>query len=318
MPNATNAVGKPPKRSGGWVEGSLLRPQDSGLGVFVGRAGSHVFEDVDGGVKTAPASKTRWPWLWELHLRGKRRVGIFVALPGGRCRVAIWDLDAHTAGAASRHADACRLVATLGDEGIVAYWIPSRGGRGAHVWMFFDEPGVLAPDLRVFMAEIASALHPCDVFPSGRRDGGAVMLPYFGGQAPMDADCRPVGREHLESNPVEVIPTSSVTAPSWPPSYWRGTACSTAKGAELKELLAEGSAAGLLFELDGSIQARQGWRNRIAGSVARSLLRGGGSFEDFKRWDSRNLPPLASDEPASLRRWWRWAQNSTDRQRRQA
>ena len=41
-----------------------------------------------------------------------------------------------------------QMVELLDRQGIVAYWVSSRRGRGAHVWILFDAPGVPADDLR--------------------------------------------------------------------------------------------------------------------------------------------------------------------------
>lgn len=270
---------------------------------FAGRTDRYVYVDADGGIRTARVDATRWRGLWERHLQGLRRIGMFL-VRAGHARAAVLDLDAHHPEAPGRGREASALVEAFGSQGITAYWTPSRGDRGAHVWLFFDEPGVPARDVRVFLTQVTRDLPDCEVFPTGHVDGGAVMLPYFGGQHLLDADCQPVGRHHLESNATDLVPTCPTTR--WPPPYWR-SAGGSAKSRAYRELVSLGLAQGGFFHHNGSLQARRGWRNKLAGHVAGSIVRRGGSFEDFEAWDARNAPPLASDEPSALGHWWRSA-----------
>jgi hypothetical protein len=213
------------------------------------------------------------------------------------------------------------LCETLDAKGITAYLENSRGGRGAHVWLLFDPPGVLSADLHVFLDNLAEGVRskgPVDVFPSAPKGRGrAIFLPYFSGVVNLiDVDLKTVPPDKLEGNNPSVIPPCPDESPTWPPKHWNlHRPAVSGRQAEFQTTVEEGRRQGLVFDRGSQPQARRGYRNNIAGGVAKSIFCAGGSFEDFEDWDSFNEPPLASDEPKRLRNWWRWAerQNKTHR-----
>lgn len=275
---------------------------------FFGRSDFAVSENVAGEVRTCNVRPSRWGWLFEKHTRGKQRIALFPTV-AGRCRFGVLDLDAHSPATPDRHADATSLLDFLDRRGIVAYMATSRGGRGVHLWFFFDPPGVLARHLHAFLEALAYELRahgPVDVFPNAANGkGGAVLLPYFGGVVDLlNVDLEPVPRDKLEANAVSLIPTADV--PTWPPATWRLYRAS-GNATVFAELVRELQAKGLVFQRGSALQARRGARNAIAGAVARDLVRHRATFRDFQEWDQGNVPPLANDEPEALARWWRWA-----------
>ena len=281
-----------------------------GCAPFVARPGRCVVERDDGSVATLRVPQGVWRYHVAAHLRGTRRLGVFATLPDRRCRWGCLDLDAHDAASPSRHAEAMAVVEALDRFGIVAYLETSRGGRGAHVWVFFDAPGVAVRDLHTYLAAVAGELSGhVDVFPRAPRgDGGAVFLPYFGSVVNVrDLDGRLVAWEHLEGNAPSLIPSAPDT---WPPPHWGLVAAGDSGVFAAK--LAELRRAGVVWiGSTGHPQARQGHRNAIAGAVARAIVQGRGTLEDFIAWDRENMPPLGNDEPAALQRWWQWAEAHT-------
>jgi hypothetical protein len=268
-------------------------------------------------MQTVPVRRGQWPALVRKHLGGIHRIGMFPTLDNGACRWGCLDLDAHDKATPDRHPDGVAVLEVLSRQGVVCYMAASRGRRGVHVWLFLDPPGVQARDLHAFLDALARELRlngPVDVFPrSATGNGGAVLLPYFGGALDMlDVDLELVDRERLESNPVSVIPTS----PAWPPRHWASPYASSGKGAAFRAQVAEARKAGLVFELGGVLQARRGGRNTIAGAVARDIARRGGTIADFRAWDADNEPPLATDEPEQVDHWWRWAVKAQEHKHR--
>ncbi len=248
--------------------------------------------------------------LQRLHLEGVQRLGLYAA-KNGLCRWGCLDLDAHDAATPERVPEAVALVEELAGQGVLAYWTPSRHGRGAHVWLFFSG-AVRQADLHAWLGALAQPYRgtgPVDVFPkTPSGSGGAVFLPHFGGEPLRDGDARPVLLDKLESNPAKVVPKSD--RPAWPPPHWRGAwrGKASEKAETFREAVKQGELEGRVFPGRGGLpQARAGYRNRIAGGVAVSIARGGGAFPDFARWDQANVPPLASDEPDALKVWWGWA-----------
>ena len=278
---------------------------------FVGRRDVAVYENGSGAVRSLKPRARQWPWLFEKHARGAQRLGIAPTLGNGRCRFGVLDLDAHDPTTPARHPNGLALVGLLDRHGIVAYLENSRGGRGVHVWLFFEAPGVPARDLHPFLEALAGELRrrgPVDIFPnSAIGKGGVVLLPYFGGVVNLlDVDLKPIPRDKLEANPVNVIPRAS--RPGWPPRHWNFRPASNGNAAAFQAQVSRLRADGLVFERFGVLHARKGARNAIAGAVARDIVRRGGTLEDFKSWDASNEPPLACDEPEALPRWWKWAQ----------
>lgn len=280
--------------------GDLLR-------VFVPRPGRIAIE-VSVGVRAIQVTRKSLIWNVAAHLRGDRRCAFYPTLTNDRCRWGALDLDAHDDGTPDRHADAVATVDILDREDVRAYMNVSRGGRGAHVWLFFDPPGVPVRDLFAWLTACANGLRcngPVDTFPSSPSGAGrAIFLPGFGGEVDLlDVDLKHVPLDKLDANPPEVIPH----VPAWPPSYWRcGT--SSGEGAAFRSLVANLRAEGTVFGPWTQPHARLGARNHIAWAVALDIVRRGGTFADFVAWDQGNKPPLATDEPGALRCKWRWAQ----------
>lgn len=275
---------------------------------FISRAGAAVVEDEEGRIYTRRVRPRQFGALIEDHGRGRRRLGMFPTLHNGCCRWGCFDLDAHDESVRDRHPDGLALLTVLRERRIIAYLETSRGGRGVHVWLLFDSPGVPAADLHEFLEQLADELRVhghVDVFPHARRgDGGPVLLPYFAGAVDLcDVDLKPVCRDRLESNPVSVVPATL----RWPPPHWSIRSRGEGRGEAFREDLARLGQEGLVFWRGDTPQARRGARNRIAGAVARDILKKGGTEADFQAWDSGNEPPLASDKPRDLARWWKWA-----------
>ena len=114
-----------------------------------------------------------------------------------------------------------------------------------------------------------------------------------------------------DANAPSVIP-QRVSVPrvsTWVPRYKLGRRHSGNTSAAFRENLQKGETLGLVFNKGGRAQARAGWRNKIAGYVAGSILSRGGSFEEFVAWDSHNEPPLKQTAPGELERWWKSAQS---------
>jgi hypothetical protein len=256
--------------------------------LFWASSGWRIYEGKNG-PRTVRTGKEIDRYLIE-HLKGKARLGLHPKQRNSFCLWAALDLDAHEVSTPVRIPEAIHLVGFLKREAdIVAYWEPSRGGRGAHVWIIFSRPGVSAGDLKPFLDDFAIDLRSSggvDVFPSnsGLRKGQACFLPYFGGQANLfDFDGNPVTLDRIERNSPKLIPPcprSLERRRRWPPRYWR---------------------------LGGLHNAAIGGRNRVAGHAALAIFQSGGTFKDYLAWDAKNRPPLATDEPESLRNWWAWA-----------
>ena len=301
---------------GSWRDGEEQLEQF--MGPFVGRWNACVYLKPNGEVVTTRKRLADWPKLWERHRAGTQRVGMFPTRPDGLCRFGVLDLDAHDASIPDRHPEAVALTNVLSRHGFVAYQETSRSGRGVHVWFFFEAPGVGVRGLYAFLRGLADELRtkgPVDIYPgTWAGQGGAVLLPYFGGAVNvLDVDLKPVPQDKLEANPPSMIP--QVVGPSelsWPPKAWSLPApVSSGKQEEFLAQIEEGRRSGQVFQVGGRLQARKGYRNKIAGAVARDILTRAGSFEDFLAWDAKNIPPLARDNPGELRKWWKWAAGGT-------
>jgi hypothetical protein len=231
------------------------------------------------------------------------------------------DLDCHEEVTPERHAEAVHLVSFLAGIGIVAYRVPSRGARGAHVWLLFRSPGVPWRDLRAFLDTFAHELRGTgcvDVFPNTTGAGGVFLPYYLGNVNAFDEHGLPVPMDGLLSNDPVLIPgaTRPETKParaSWPPREWnlRGGPTQLIPEAleDVKDLLFRGPR--------GLLCAKMGARNKLAGMTAVFILRRGGTFDAFKEWDSANRPPLMTDEPCNLAAWWRRAERNRQRRSRE-
>jgi hypothetical protein len=281
---------------------------------FLGRWDRCVYEKAGGQLVTARKRIHDWPRLWKRHLAGTQRLGAFPIRPNGLCRFGVIDLDAHDPSIPDRHPEAAILTDFVARLGIITYQETSRGGRGVHVWIFFEAPGVDAGHLAEFLEIFADELRtggPVDVYPSSRSTkGGPILLPYFGGAVNvLDVDFKPIPRDKLDSNDPRVIPRNrSGSYPSWPPLTWcLPRAPRGGKAENFRAVLEEATRAGTVFWRNGQPQAHEGSRNGIAGAIARDILRRGGTFEDFEAWDANNDPPLTTDKPQDLMQWWEWA-----------
>ena len=291
----------------------------SSLGPFIGRFDKVLVASATG-VETVPCSSVGLERRWSQHLDGVARLGLFPTLPTERCLFGVVDLDCHDRYTPDRHEEATRLVAFLARIGIAGYRVPSRGVRGAHVWLFFRPPGVPWHDLHAFLDAFACELRGTghvDVFPRSTGAGG-VFLPYYERRLnTFDASGVAVPFDRLAQNDPAVVPATvcvSTKGPdrSWPPREWsrRGGAGGEIPKAlqDVKDLLLPGP--------DGLFRAKSGARSRLAGLTALLIAKRGGTFADLKRWDSANRPPLASDEPRALGSWWRCAERESERGRR--
>lgn len=83
------------------------------------------------------------------HLKGEITIGVYPMLPNGTCRFLVFDFDNHTEGSAQtdfantdnkwqQEVEALREICALNQ--IDALVERSRSGRGAHVWIFFEQP----------------------------------------------------------------------------------------------------------------------------------------------------------------------------------
>lgn len=83
------------------------------------------------------------------HLTGEITIGVYPMLPNGTCRFLVFDFDNHTEGNAQtdfantdnkwrQEVEALREICMLNQ--IDALVERSRSGRGAHVWIFFEQP----------------------------------------------------------------------------------------------------------------------------------------------------------------------------------
>lgn len=83
------------------------------------------------------------------HLEGEITIGVYPMLSNGTCRFLVFDFDNHTEGSAQtdfantdnkwqQEVEALREICALNQ--IDALVERSRSGRGAHVWIFFDQP----------------------------------------------------------------------------------------------------------------------------------------------------------------------------------
>ena len=282
------------------------------LAPFHSRIDRCIYEKADGSVVHTRTNQQGLAKRFVRHLAGQSRLGVFLVLPRDVCRAGVVDLDSHDPAGPTRHNEAVEIVELLDRGGIIAYWVPSRGGRGAHVWVFFDAPGVPAGDLRGLLNKLAAPHEPgVDARPDSSRYGGPIFLPYFGVVADMrDVDAKPVTIDKLDANNPSVIPHTEPAprASTFVPRYKLGRRRSGPSSAAFHEFVKEGESLGLVFYEGGRPQARDGWRNNIAGCVAGSILARGGRFEDFVAWDSSNDPPLQGSEPGQLERWWRSAE----------
>jgi len=282
------------------------------LSPLISRFDRCTYEKEGGEIAHAPTNSKGLEKRWRKHLAGESRLGVFLVLPGNVCRAGVIDLDSHDSATPTRGADAVEILELLDRRGIVAYWAPSRGGRGAHVWILFDTPGAAVADLRAFLNELAAPYKPVDVRPDTSRYGGPIFLPYFGGVVNMrDLDVKPIPMDKLEANNPAAIPQRAPLprVSTWVPRYKLGRRFSGQTSERFRETLREGEALGLVFYKGHMAQDRQRFRNRIAGYVAGSIVGRGGSFEEFVAWDSHNEPPLKQTAPAELERWWKSAQS---------
>ena len=246
------------------------------------------------------------------HLDGTTRIGLSPTLPvagraEGRCWWGALDFDAHDPAIPCRHPEALALVEWLDEVGIVAYWTPSRHGRGAHVFVRFDQP-VRQRDLNAWLNGFADAVRRdghghVDVFPSSATGiSKCIFMPYYGGAALFSVDLAPVPLDKIDANPASVVPHRI----EWPPPYWRRSA--RAGGASRTAVIERLRSEGLIFaSRNGVLQAKDGARNELAWRVALDLVRRGGTFAELVKWDAANLPPLQSNEPRALAARWRWA-----------
>ena len=296
---------------GSWRDGEAQLEEL--MGPFIGRWNACVYIKPDGEVVTTRKRLADWPKLWERHQAGTQRVGMFPTRPDGLCRFGVLDLDAHDDSIPGRHPEAVALTNVLSRHGFIAYQETSRSGRGVHVWLFFEAPGVGVRGLYAFLRSLADELRgkgPVDIYPgTWAGQGGAVLLPYFGGALNvLDVDLKPVPQDKLEANSPSMIP--QVVGPSelgWPPKAWCLPApVSSGRQDDFLTQIEEGRRSGQVFEVAGRLQARKGFRNKIAGAVARDIFKHRGTFEDFLAWDAGNIPPLARDNPGELRKWWNW------------
>ena len=115
----------------------------SSLGPFIGRFDKVLVASATG-VETVPCSSVGLERRWSQHLDGVARLGLFPTLPTERCLFGVVDLDCHDRYTPDRHEEATRLVAFLARIGIAGYRVPSRGVRGAHVWLFFRRVPLVA------------------------------------------------------------------------------------------------------------------------------------------------------------------------------
>ena len=289
---------------------SLLR-SGSGLRPFLPGSTGTVILDGRAGVVTVRAFADRVTWLWKHHEAGRTRFGRSPVRTNGTCRWGAIDLDAHQTAAPDRFNDALAVVAGIEKIGLTPYVERSRGGRGYHVWVLFDEPGVPAEQLHLLLSTLAREVVPSDVFPSGAiGHGKMIFFPGFGGDPLLDADLHPVDCARIELDDPTLV-TKAIGRPSravavWPPRYFRQPAGSA--GGAYSSGTAATNQPGVFVGPLGFQNAKAGARNSIAGKVARRLVCSGQAFDRFQEWDSYNEPPLASDEPKALCRWWASAQ----------
>ena len=205
------------------------------------------------------------------------------------------DLDAHEMDAPDRWRDALRLLGAFHHHGFTAYIERSKGGRGCHLWAFFE--GRIPVDAWQAKAKallIEAGVFKTEVYPTeGERGGAAPWTPYFGWQAAEMTGLtafidpwnhRPLSLEwfltHLERNAAAMVPPLPVKVKA-----------RTMKGACTWK---RGKAAGNPKPFP---VAHEGNRNITAARVAGMILQRGGSWNDLVSWNLFQCPkPLEGGE----------------------
>ena len=150
------------------------------------------------------------------HVQGEHRVGVYL-LVDGKVKMCCVDLDDHNGAVVPPEqtplAIGGRIVDAARSLGLTMFLERSAGGRGAHVWLFFNEwvKAAQARRLMELLKQLAKAPADAEVFPKQRDAdvyGSLIALPWFGGP-PVWAQGKGVVLDHdtldpLRGDPVEV------------------------------------------------------------------------------------------------------------------
>lgn len=119
---------------------------------------------------------------YKKHLEGELGLGIVPIRDDGTCVFGAIDIDQYAG------LDHAALVQKIESLGLKAYVCRSKSG-GAHVYIFFPEPGIKAPALIEYLKRMRSELgidyrKAREIFPKQAKQAGGIgnwiNLPYFG------------------------------------------------------------------------------------------------------------------------------------------
>jgi hypothetical protein len=165
--------------------------------LFVGSDLSHGTWDA----RRQPAARTEHSPATETdylaHLSGELGLGLVPVRPDGTCRFGAIDIDLDTID----HATLLQQVVALG---LPLYVCRSKSG-GAHLYVFLDEPGMLASKLKKLLEDWSRRLGygGCEVFPKqtkiGKNNfGNWINLPYFESEKTIRWNLGPNGPRSLD------------------------------------------------------------------------------------------------------------------------
>lgn len=237
----------------------------------------------------------------------------------GYTRAGCVDIDSH--GDGSGVADGMLVRDAFVRRGFDVYMELSKGGRGWHIWAFFEDR-VPVTDWRATAAiVIAEAGAPkLEVFPTAGEYGAAPWTPYFcyktaeatGRTAFLDpfASFRPIPLDwvlvHAVRNPASLLirgERPKHLAKENHPSLWTEPKPKMRAGVYRRSPGRGGLRRGLPKVVEHG-DADHPARNRADGAcrAAGMILRAGGTWERFAKWnETHSLPPM---DEAELKKVW--------------
>ena len=250
--------------------------------------------DIYGLVEGRSVKKPLTAEQYQLHLEGKVSLGIFPLLDDGRCFFAAVDLDVK---------DFPKILSVhneLQKLGVKSYISQSKS-KGFHLYLFADENGWVAKNVREMLTRLLNKLNiAAEIFPKQDelddviKYGNYINLCCFSDTRPfLSTDQQPVPIEQalklVQRNTQESIDNATKQLPPLPPmkipikllKRHTGTKTKT-KSPPCVEKLLEGVDSGM--------------RDEAAFAIARHLLDQGDIPEEVLArliiWDTKNKPPI--------------------------
>ena len=257
--------------------------------LFRGR--TDVYGSVEGKSIKAPVTRQ----LYADHLAGKKSIGIYPLLDDGKCHFAAIDLD---------EKDFSKILSlrnSLNDLGVKAYICQSKS-KGFHLYLFADEKGWVAKNVREMLTRLLNKLNICaEIFPKQDKldevikYGNYINLCAFSSTRPfLNAEQKSVPIELalqlIQKNSQEVIDKATQGLPPLAPAP--GLVKLLKKRAGIKTKTKSPPCVEKLLE-----GVESGMRDEAAFAIARHLLDQGLIPEEvlsrLVAWDACNKPPLA-------------------------